>query len=402
MKTGMKKKIVLSSICAVFSLGVAAFAAMSLAREANARPTIGVDEYYSITINAESVTTSTSPVSGSYLAHTDQLNNPITFNYENIKYQQDGDNKYLVFGTDAWFGNDKNSQIRKIDKFIVYGDSGVFTYDYGWTTKLGSIVYSGLDHSGSANGNNISLNSKQPNYFVLMHRDGQSDVKISKIVFTYSKECTPGVKPAPVLDSITLSGQTTTLNRGNTFSFGGTVTAHYDDGSTAVVTSSTTFSGYNMAKSGSYTVTASYAESGVTKTATYKLTVNKAWSKVWSGTKKIGDGGVSSFTFGTVTYVSGLQLRCSFSSMKAWPAMSGDEYSTSYVPNGSSPYTVSTFSSTTTTLLEASIYNSSRRNGCDATVTYNKSTGVIKGNYNCSRPDYSKAQVTVTKIEAYY
>ena len=85
------------------------------------------------------------------------------------------------------------------------------------------------------------------------------------------------------LQSITLSGQTTSLNRGSAFSFGGTVTAHYSDSSTADVTADTTFSGYNMSTAGTYTVTASYTENGVTKTATYRLTVNKAYSTIWSG-----------------------------------------------------------------------------------------------------------------------
>lgn len=101
---------------------------------------------------------------------------------------------------------------------------------------------------------------------------------------------------APVLTSITLSGQTTSLNRGAAFSFGGTVTAHYSNGSTANVTSSTTFSGYNMSKAGTYTVTASYTENNVTKTATYQLTVNKIWSTLWSGSKVIkcdGNGTIS-------------------------------------------------------------------------------------------------------------
>lgn len=80
----------------------------------------------------------------------------------------------------------------------------------------------------------------------------------------------------PVLESITLSGQTTSLNRGASFSFGGTVTAHYSNSTTANVTSQTTFSGYNMSTAGTYTVTASYTENGITKTATYSLTVNKA------------------------------------------------------------------------------------------------------------------------------
>lgn len=83
---------------------------------------------------------------------------------------------------------------------------------------------------------------------------------------------------AKVLTSITLSGYTTSLNRGASFSFGGTVTAHYSDSTTADVTASTTFSGYNMSATGQYTVTASYTENGVTETATYTLNVVAKWS----------------------------------------------------------------------------------------------------------------------------
>lgn len=92
---------------------------------------------------------------------------------------------------------------------------------------------------------------------------------------------------AKVLTSITLSGQTTTLTRDDAFSFGGTVTAHYDDSTTANVTADTTFSGYQMDIGGTYTVTASYTENGVTKTATYTLTVSQKWSTIWSGTKEV-------------------------------------------------------------------------------------------------------------------
>ena len=75
------------------------------------------------------------------------------------------------------------------------------------------------------------------------------------------------------LVSIALSGQSTTLPQDTTFTFDGVVTATYSDGTTANVTSSTTFSGYNMSTAGTYTVTASYTDWGITKTATYQLTV---------------------------------------------------------------------------------------------------------------------------------
>ena len=79
----------------------------------------------------------------------------------------------------------------------------------------------------------------------------------------------------PTLSSIAVSGQTTTFDVGDTFSFGGTVTATYSDSSTADVTSSTTFSGYNMSTAGTQEVTASYTEGDITKTAKYNITVNQ-------------------------------------------------------------------------------------------------------------------------------
>ena len=75
------------------------------------------------------------------------------------------------------------------------------------------------------------------------------------------------------LSSISVSGQQTEFTEGDSFIFGGTVTAHYSDSSSADVTSYATFSGYDMDEVGSQTVTVSYTESGITKTTTYSITV---------------------------------------------------------------------------------------------------------------------------------
>ena len=72
--------------------------------------------------------------------------------------------------------------MRSIKNVTGYGNGGVFTYNYGWEVKLGSIQYTTVDRYSTANGQAISLSDKEPNFFVLMHRDGQDDVKISKIV----------------------------------------------------------------------------------------------------------------------------------------------------------------------------------------------------------------------------
>ena len=73
-----------------------------------------------------------------------------------------------------------------------------------------------------------------------------------------------------VLSSISISGYTDTFNVGDEFVFGGTVTANYENGDTRDVTSSASFSGYNMNASGTQTVTVSYGG----KTATYDITVS--------------------------------------------------------------------------------------------------------------------------------
>lgn len=95
-------------------------------------------------------------------------------------------------------------------------------------------------------------------------------------------------KSAPLLMSITLAGYNTSLNINSNFLYGGTVTANYSDGSTADVTLNTTFTGYDMSTAGTQTVTASYTEHGITKTATYQLTIVSAgWHTIWEGSKTI-------------------------------------------------------------------------------------------------------------------
>lgn len=77
-----------------------------------------------------------------------------------------------------------------------------------------------------------------------------------------------------VLKSIALSGsQPTEFTQGGEFSSEGLiVTATYNYGENAIVTP-TSITGYNMLATGNQTVTVSYTETGVTKTATYGISV---------------------------------------------------------------------------------------------------------------------------------
>ena len=75
-----------------------------------------------------------------------------------------------------------------------------------------------------------------------------------------------------VLQSISIESPKTTFTVGDTFTFGGTVTATYSDGSTSDVTRQANFSGYNLSNSGTQTVKVSYGG----KTTTYSITVSTA------------------------------------------------------------------------------------------------------------------------------
>ncbi len=113
------------------------------------------------------------------------------------------------------------------------------------------------------------------------------------VTITYSgKSCSQAITvnaATKTLSSISISGQTTSFTVDDTFSFGGTVTAHFSDSSTSNVTTSATFSGYNMSVAGNYTVTVSYTYGGTTKTTTYSITVSSSGggSQTESGSQKI-------------------------------------------------------------------------------------------------------------------
>lgn len=81
------------------------------------------------------------------------------------------------------------------------------------------------------------------------------------------------VTPA-TLSSIALSGQSTTYEVNETFSFDGTVTASYSDCSSKTVTP-TSVSTPDMSTAGSKTVTVSYTEGEETRTASYTITVTE-------------------------------------------------------------------------------------------------------------------------------
>lgn len=102
--------------------------------------------------------------------------------------------------------------------------------------------------------------------------------RLQKVVVTLGEEA-----PAAVLSSISVEGQKSAFNVGDTFSHeGAVVTALYNDGTTKTVTDDAEFSTPDMTTAGTKTVTVSYTENEVTKTTTYEITVEE--------TQQLGEG----------------------------------------------------------------------------------------------------------------
>ena len=138
-----------------------------------------------------------------------------------------------------------------------------------WSTSNSSVA--SISSNSSSSGNSITITAGNA---------GTATITASATISgkTYSKTCSVTVSATKQVASLSLSGQKTTFTVDDTFSFGGTVTASYNDGTTANVTASASFTGYNMSTSGTQTVTVSYSYGGATATETYEITVSASGS----------------------------------------------------------------------------------------------------------------------------
>ncbi len=99
---------------------------------------------------------------------------------------------------------------------------------------------------------------------------------ISKGVKAYYISYTAESSSSKTMTSISLDGYESNFTYGDEFDFGGDIIVTYSDSSTKYLDETkVSFSGYNMNSIGEQTVTVSYTEGGVTKTADYTITVSK-------------------------------------------------------------------------------------------------------------------------------
>ena len=136
--------------------------------------------------------------------------------------------------------------------------------------------------------------------------DDQFHVIVTDSVSSLSAQCTIDVVTVKTLSSITLdtSSVQKEFDVGDTFNYDNlVVTAHYSD-STSETVEPTDVSTPDMSSAGQKTVTVSYTEEGVTKTAEYTITVNSATEDhtlTWTATAAANLGTQISAQGGTAT-----------------------------------------------------------------------------------------------------
>ena len=125
----------------------------------------------------------------------------------------------------------------------------------------------------------FSYNTLETGYFRFYKNGGQQPVylyKKSGTAATYTGYTTS----CAVITGIEVEGQKTTFNQYDAFEFGGTVYAIDENSNRVDVTSSATFTGYDMKKAGTDTVTVTY----LSFQTTYEITINDVdeWLLTWN------------------------------------------------------------------------------------------------------------------------
>ena len=265
------------------------------------------------------------------------------------------------------------TSINNTNYYLTVPTSNTFTMSTSSTSiKLGTTT-------SDSNGN--------PNYAVANTTTSARHLRINGTSGLRSYEGTTGTmayfykvnsqgSQTPTLSSISISGYTSSFIEGDTFSFGGTVTAHYSDNSSADVTNQASFSGYDLTSIGNQTITVSYGS----KTTTYSITVSKGTlsSIAVSGyTTTYSKGAVFSFDgICTATFANGYQKNVTPSSVSS-PDMSAAGSKTitvSYTYNGATKTTSYTITVTSNRTVIESSYSTI------GTITYTTDEEVISVN----------------------
>lgn len=122
--------------------------------------------------------------------------------------------------------------------------------------------------------NTYGFTSSQITMFEGILRAGTYSSDQSSAITAFIESLSESPEPTPkVLTSITAVLNNPTVEQGQAYTPNATVTAHYDDSSSAVVTSGVSYSTIDTSTTGEKTLTISYTENEVTKSTTATVTV---------------------------------------------------------------------------------------------------------------------------------
>ena len=237
--------------------------------------------------------------SGNYViaADTSSSLKGMTYNFSSSKYSgtnvtatnnviSESDGNSIKFAlTVSGSGNSRTVVVKdpNANKYVAYGSGTNLsqnTDSYSWTVSAGTKGT--FRFTSQTSGRGLIYRLGTYNYFggfstSNVTAGGQEYYDLE--LFKYTEAQT-----TKSLDSITLDTSNVPIlfNVGDTFSYEGlTVTANYDDGTDDIVTP-TSVSTPSLSSAGQKTVTVSYTEGGVTKTATYTITVTANPSISWT------------------------------------------------------------------------------------------------------------------------
>ena len=206
------------------------------------------------------------------------------------------------YGNKGEYTSGEGISISKSSVSLISGSSTTITAtttnssNITWTTSNSSVA--AISSSSTLSGGNLTITAGT---------SGTATVSATATIGgkVYTKSCTVNVSATKQVVSISVSGQQTAFTVDDTFTFGGVVTATYNDETTENVTSSSSFTGYDMSSTGNQTVTVSYSYGGVTATTSYGIIVNTAGG---GGSEDISDYTVSTDVLTSSNVVNGMKV----------------------------------------------------------------------------------------------
>ena len=189
----MKKKIILLALGSTLAISTVAASLFILNKGGDSNALKGTDTEYTITLNADDITTADAYESKTITAYTDQLGNSVDFILGNGK--RNGDFVELKGQNSGYFGNRDSSAIyaiRSLDIFFNEDNPATTTrIDWGW--KNGGVVsyyyYSNI-YSTYPDGYHFVFNNDLPDYFLITNDNEDNDsMMFKKLVITYGNEC---------------------------------------------------------------------------------------------------------------------------------------------------------------------------------------------------------------------